>query len=270
MPPVRYYAKMDTNSIYDQIDPGRAQALCAVLGLDERPGPGDALPPFFHQIYFWQALAPGDLGRDGHPKLGGLVPDLGLPRRMWAGGRLRFHAPLRAGIEAVKASNVEAVTRKTGRTGALAFVTLRHVIRQAGKRVVTEMQDLVYGEDPSGLPSPKPPQAPKDTAGSEEVEFDTTSLFRYSALTLNGHRIHYDEAYAREVENYSGLVVHGPLLAQMLMLKATRELGLLSGFEFRATAPLIQGEAAVFCRDGATLWVRGPGGRLCMQATATV
>ena len=257
-------------TLYDDLDPARAQALCSALGLQERPVRGAALAPFFHQIYFWQVLPPADLGRDGHPKLGGLIPDLGLPRRMWAGGRLAFHAPLRAGLAAVKVSQVENVTRKNGRSGPLAFVTLRHEIRQAGALVVTEWQDLVYRDDPDKTVGTSLVRAPDDPAGAQAITFDTTLLFRYSALTLNGHRIHYDETYARNVEHYPGLVVHGPLLAQVLMLKAQRELGVLSGFSFRATAPLIQGEEAVLCRDGHKLWVRGADGRLCMDAEAVV
>jgi len=129
---------METLTISDPIDPARAQAFCAVLGLEERPVAGQPLPEFFHQIYFWQVFPPRALGRDGHPKTGDLIRDLGLPQRMWAGGRLAFHRALRAGLEAVKVTEVEKIERKTGRSGPLAFVTLRHVIRQAGAHVLSE------------------------------------------------------------------------------------------------------------------------------------
>ncbi|MDJ0821386.1 MAG: MaoC family dehydratase N-terminal domain-containing protein [Paracoccaceae bacterium] len=251
----------------DMLDPARAQALLVALGLNADLGPRDALPPFFHQLYFWDPRPPGALGRDGHPKVGGLIPDLGLPRRMWAGGALHFEAPLRAGDPAEKRSFVDEVQRKQGRSGPLGFVTLRHEIWQAGQLCVTERQDLVYREDPDpSAPAPKPPTARTDEVTREDQSFDSTLLFRYSALTFNGHRIHYDLDYARDVEGYGGLVVHGPLLAQLLMLMAARE-GPLRSFSFRATAPLMHFETATLCRNGPDMWVRGPDGRQCMIAT---
>lgn len=253
----------------DMLDPARAQAMQAALGLPVSLTVGDALPPFFHQLYFWTPIPPADLGRDGHLKVGGLIPDMGLPRRMWAGGRLRFDAPLRLGVAAERVSACEAATRKEGRTGPLAFVTLRHEIWQEGVLCLTEWQDLVYREDPDpAAPKPVPSVAATDEETTVEVDFDTTLLFRYSALTFNGHRIHYDLPYAHEVEGYAGLVVHGPLLAQHLMLMAEAELGPLSRFSFRATAPLMDFERATLCRKGRTLWVRGPDGRQCMVAQA--
>jgi 3-methylfumaryl-CoA hydratase len=259
-----------TQTLSDPLDPARAAALHATLALDgPAPGRGDALPPFFHQVYFWEALPPERLGRDGHPKTGAFIPDLGLPRRMWAGGRLAFDAPLRAGIEAEKTTTIEKVAQKQGRTGPLAFVTLRHEIRQEGTLRVTEWQDLVYREDPDpAAPQPRPPAAPTDEEAAEEARFSPTLLFRYSALTFNGHRIHYDRDYCREVEGYAGLVVHGPLLAQLLMLMAARRLGPLKSFGFRATAPLMDFEPATLCLRGRTLCVRGPDGRQCMAAEA--
>jgi 3-methylfumaryl-CoA hydratase len=253
----------------DVIDPARAQALAATLGFGV-VDPAD-LPPFFHQIWFWQALPPDLLGRDGHPAPGqvGLVPDTGLPRRMWAGGELAFHAPLRAGVAAQKRSWLEGVTHKQGRSGLLAFARLRHEIWQGGVCVLTEWQDLVYRHDPApGTPPPPPAMAPPD-AGAEARDFSTTTLFRYSALTFNGHRIHYDLEYAQNVEGYPGLVVHGPLLAQVMMLRAARRLGRLATFRFRAVSPLFHFETATFCAEGDRDWVRGPDGRLCMQGFAT-
>ncbi len=260
-----------TQTITDPLDPARAAALYATLDLaGTPPGTGDPLPPFFHQLYFWQALHPGDLGRDGHPRTGiGLIPDMGLPRRMWAGGTLEFVAPLRAGVAAEKTSSIEASHKKQGRSGPLGFVTLRHEIRQQGQLCLTELHDLVYRQDPApDAPKPVPPMARTDEEKAEEALFNPTLLFRYSALTFNGHRIHYDRDYCRQVEGYDGLVVHGPLLAQYLMLMATRQIGPLRRFRFRATAPLIDTETATLCRKGRTLWVRGPDGRQCMEATA--
>ncbi|MEZ5715828.1 MAG: MaoC family dehydratase N-terminal domain-containing protein [Paracoccaceae bacterium] len=258
------------HTLSDPLDPARANALLAALGRPADIAPGTPLPPFFHQLYFWEARPPSELGRDGHPRTGtGLIPDMGLPRRMWAGGRLGFHAPLRAGHPAQKTSTVASASRKQGRTGPLAFVTLRHDIAQAGTLCLTEEQDLVYREDPApGAPTPTPPMAPTDEDTAREARFDSTLLFRYSALTFNGHRIHYDLDYARDVEGYGGLVTHGPLLAQLLMLMAAEQLGPLKTFAFRATAPLMHFEPATLCRKGTALWVRAPDGRQCMTAQA--
>jgi len=257
-------------TISDMIDPARGRAMQASLGQIPDLGAGDALPPFFHQLYFWEPQTPEMLGRDGHPKVGGVIPDMGLPRRMWAGGRLEFHAPLRAGEPAKRLTYKENSERKTGRSGPLGFVALRHEIWQGDRLCVTDWQDLVYREDPD--PN-APPSTPKMARTDEDIcetrSFDTTLLFRYSALTFNGHRIHYDIDYAKEIEGYAGLVVHGPLLAQLLMLLAERELGTLKTFAFRATAPLMHFEAAELCwkADGSA-WVRGPDGRQCMEAKA--
>ena len=251
----------------DPMDPARANALAAALGQSDRYATGDPLPPFAHQIYFWDAQPPDRLGRDGHPRLGAFLPDLGLPNRMWAAGELVFHAPLLAGIRAERTSRVEAVTRKQGRSGRLGFVRVRHDIRQRRALVLTEHQDIVYRE---AGPRPEPPRARTDETHRERRSFDSTLLFRYSALTFNGHRIHYDEAYARQVEGYDGLVVHGPLLAHLLMDLAARRLGPLRGFAYRATAPLMHHESADLCLAGDALWVRGPSGRGCMEARAVL
>ena len=186
----------------DAMDPARAAALHVSLGQPATVTTGTPLPPFFHQIYFWHPEPATNLGRDGHPATGtGLIPDLGLPRRMWAGGRLHFAAPLLAGVPAIKTTTVESTTRKAGRSGPLGFVTLRHEITQNETLCLTEWQDLVYREDPTpGAPAPTPPQAPTDEDLSETADFDSTLLFRYSALTFNGHRIHYDLDYARNIE----------------------------------------------------------------------
>ena len=260
-----------TQTLIDWIDAARAAAMHATLARPgAAPGDGDPLPPFWHQAYFWTPLPPDRLGADGHPKTGlGLIPDLGLPQRMWAGGRLEFHAPLRIGVAAEKTTTVQAIREKTGRSGRLGFVTLRHDIRQNGALAVSEWQDIVYRDPPADRMAIAPPKARSDEALAEERAFSTTLLFRYSALTFNGHRIHYDADYSREVEGYSGLVVHGPLLAQLLMHLAETRDGPLARFSFRATSALMHHETATFCaaKDGA-LWVRGPDGRQCMTAQA--
>ena len=259
-------------TLSDAMDPARATALSVTLGLGKAYQADDHLPPFFHQIYFWEAYSADLLGHDGHPKVGvaGIIPDLGLPNRMWAGGRLQFKHPMRAGVPAQKQSVVENAETKQGRRGQLGFVTLRHDIMQDEVLCVREFQDLVYlnAPDPSA-PKPAPALAPEDEDTCCEAIFTSTDLFRYSALTFNGHKIHYDLEHTRNVEGHDHLVVHGPLLAQRLMLIATAELGSLKEFQFRAKSPVLCGEKIGFCRKGSQLWVRGADGRLCMEATAT-
>lgn len=253
----------------DLMDPAHANALLVALGRAPDIAAGTPLPPFFHQLYFWTPNPPEALGRDGHPRTGGLIPDLGLPRRMWASGQLYFHHPLIAGQPAERLSVIEETTHKHGRSGPLGFVTLRHEMRQDSQLCVTERQILVYRQDPGrGVPLPTAPPARDDETGRHDVTFDTTLLFRYSALTFNGHRIHYDLDYARDVEGYGGLVVQGPLLAQLLMLMAQDQIGPLVQFSFRAVSALLHFETATLCRSGTDLWVRGPDGRAIMTAQA--
>ncbi|MFK7835198.1 MAG: acyl dehydratase [Sulfitobacter sp.] len=264
-------ADLPATSQSDVMDPARAHAMQVMLGVPGEFATGDPLPPFFHQLYFWSPELPSQLGRDGHPKVGGLIPDMGLPRRMWAAGRLAFHAALRVGETAKRQTVCEKAVRKSGRSGPLGFVTLRHDIHQGATHCLTEWQELVYREDPTPEAVPlTAPMARNDEVHRAEVAFSSTTLFRYSALTFNGHRIHYDLDYARDVEGYAGLVVHGPLLAQHLMLFAQRHLGSLKGFEFRATAPLMHFETAELCLVGRDLWVRGPDGRQCMSARVEI
>ena len=269
--PIMQEAIGRTQTIQDAMDPARAAAMQATLGLDGPvPAAGDALPPFWHHIHFWDPQPPVRLGRDSHPRTGtGLIPDLGLPQRMWAGGRLEFHAPLIIGQPAEKTTIVENVSEKTGRTGRLGFVTLRHDIRQHGGLKITERQDIVYREPPDTRSAIAPPMARSDEVEAREARFDTTLLFRYSALTFNGHRIHYDLDYCQRVEGYSGLVVHGPLLAELLIGLAAERLDGLRRFEFRATSALMHQETATICAGpDNSFWVRGPDGRQCMTATA--
>jgi 3-methylfumaryl-CoA hydratase len=256
-----------TQTQIDPLDPARARALQATLGQEPTLQSADPLPPFGHHVYFWDPQPADKLGPDGHPATGGFIPDLGLPRRMWAAGRLVFHKPLLAGIRAEKSSVVENVTRKDGRSGPLAFVTVRHDIRQRQTLALTEWQELVYR--PADAPRGTPPTARTDETHSQDLTFTSTQLFRYSALTFNGHRIHYDETYARDVEGYNGLVVHGPLLAHLLMDFAQSKRGTLQTFAYRATGPLMHHETATLCWKNGTAWVRGPEGQQSMIAEAT-
>ncbi|MEM6946193.1 MAG: hypothetical protein AAF565_20805 [Pseudomonadota bacterium] len=278
--------------VSDPLDPWSANALTATLNLD-RPafGPNDALPPFWHWLYFLEAAPRDALGRDGHPAPGWSVPATGLPRRMWAGGRIRFTAPLPLGEPASRESRALSVERKTGRSGPLAFVTMEHRISGAAGLALIEEQDLVYRPDPqrpdpqgsaqqgSATQTATPPRArarPLVEGWSCAWELDATVLFRYSALTFNGHRIHYDAAYAQEVEGYTGLVVHGPLLATLLFELATKVAPerfspfFAGSFTFRAVSPITAGEsfvaAACAAVGGLDLWIAGADQRLAMTA----
>ncbi|MCF3932419.1 MaoC family dehydratase N-terminal domain-containing protein [Acuticoccus sp. M5D2P5] len=193
------------------------------------------------------ALPAANLGRDGHPRLGIVLPDLGYQRRMWAGGELIFEGGrLALGDTVIKTSTIDDISFKSGRSGRLAFVTLAHRYEAGGALVLTERQDIVYRDDPD--PSAPPPRAPTPAApapdGASRLSIETTPtlLFRYSALTFNGHRIHYDAAYASEVEGYRGLVVHGPLQATMMLNLVAERLGRPPRrFAYRGLSPLIAG-----------------------------
>ena len=253
-------------TLTDRVDPGHAAAFLATLDIERGADVGTVMPPMAHHVFFWDPAVEAGMGRDGHAHLGGLIPDLGLPMRMWAGGRLTFHAPFRAGIAAERVSRMTGVTRKEGRSGKLAFVTLRHEIRQRGAPVVTEDQDIVYRE--AGAISGEPPVETGEADERRALKLSEITLFRYSALTFNAHRIHYDANYCRD-EGYAGLVVHGPLLATRLAMFAEEQTGALANFSFRATAPLILGDVAWLCRAGSRYWIEGPRRRICMSAEAT-
>jgi 3-methylfumaryl-CoA hydratase len=267
--------------LHDEMAPGRAAALIATLGLD-RPAPraGEALAPGWHWLHFHEVVEAGRLGRDGHPAPGVLLPDTGLPRRMWAGGELAASAPLPLGRPATRRTTIGAPARKTGRSGPLAFVSAEHRVEGAAGPALVERQDLVYRADPDpAAPPPEPVPAPTDEAARRDWRLGPTALFRYSALTFNGHRIHYDADYARGVEGYAGLVVHAPLLAT-LMLEIAREARperfaphFEGRFAFRAVAPVFADEPFAACArpddGGLALWVRAGDGRLVMRGRLT-
>ena len=255
----------EASTISDRVDPARAEAFLAALGLRAPGGVGAELPPMSHLAFFWEPVFEDGLASDGLPHPGGLIPDLDLPVRMWAGGRVTFHTPFRSGVAAEKVTRLGGVIRKEGKSGKLAFVTLRHEIRQRNTPVLTEEQDLVYREAGSQLGDP--PVAVDEVDSRRALKLSEVSLFRYSALTFNAHRIHYDTDYCRD-EGYRGLVVHGPLMATHLALMAADCLGGLRRLSFRATAPLFLGDVAWLCRAGRRFWVEGPRRRLCMTAEA--
>lgn len=251
-----------------------AQFMEATLDRDALLKPGDELPPLWHWLYFLEAKPASMLGRDGHPKKGGFLPPVALPRRMWAGGRFQFHAPLRIGQSVRKVSSIKNISHKQGRTGDLCFVTVLHQVYSGDQLAVTEEQDIVYREDPApDAPKPAPRMAPDDAEFSETVSPTQVMLYRYSALTFNGHRIHYDVDYARDVEGYEGLVFHGPLTATLLVDLAARIQGRRpTHFSFKGLAPITANHSFTLegRREGNVLklWARRHDDVLAMQAEA--
>jgi 3-methylfumaryl-CoA hydratase len=267
-----------TEDASDHVALERVRALQATLERPDEPlGEGDPLPPLWHWLFFWGIAPRSGLGRDGHPALGGFLPPLGPARRMWAGSRLRFHLPLRIGEPIARRSTIADIRLKAGRSGHLAFVTVRHEISGGKGLAITDEHDIVYREDTGASASERPAEpAPDDPAFSERHLADPVLLFRYSALTFNGHRIHYDRPYATEVEGYRGLVVHGPLLATLMVDLAVRSWPdrPIASFEFRGRRPVIDGEPFTVNgrpRDGGTidLWITDATRALAMTGAAS-
>ena len=254
--------------------------LSATLDRADDPAPiaGTPLPPLAHWLYFLPQAPAREIGADGHPRRGGFLPPVPLPRRMWAGGRLTFAHALHVGEAITRRSTILRVDAKPGRSGALVFVTVRHEIVNAQGAAVTEEHDIVYRDNPApGAVPPAPQPAPAGAAFSREITPDTVLLFRYSALTFNGHRIHYDRTYVTEVEGYPGLIVHGPLIATLLADLLRREMprAVLTRFDFKAASPLFDIHPFSVCgrrdADGSVaLWARNHLGQLAMSARAVL
>ena len=229
------------------ISEGPALALAALLDIEPPDLEADGLPPLWHWVYLLDHPATADLGPDGHALTGGVVTPPGVGRRrMFAGGRLRVDGPLRVNEPATRSSRVVSTEDKTGRTGLLTFVTVAHEISQRDQVVVVDEQDLVYRDaTPAPLVIGEPAPDVELIDGEREVPIDPALLFRFSALTYNGHRIHYDRDYARDIEGYPGLVVHGPLQA-ILMAESARGRGSGTGtFEYRLVSPLFDHQGLV-------------------------
>jgi len=263
----------------DQVSATPLAALSATLDRDDpEPVPGSDVPPLWHWLYFTPLAKQSEIGPDGHAKRGGFLPPVPLPRRMWAGGRLQFEHPLHVGDEITRTSRIANVTTKEGRTGSLVFVLVRHEIADARGVALTEEHDIVYRDvAPAGAPVAKPQPAPTDESFAREIVPDAVLLFRYSALTFNGHRIHYDRNYVTEVEGYPGLIVHGPLIATLLLdlLRRERPDARVRRFSFKAVSPLFDIHRFTVCGkpDGDrryTLWARNHEGALAMEASAEI
>jgi 3-methylfumaryl-CoA hydratase len=262
----------------DVVTPVPIKALSATLDRDDPPPrAGDPLPPLWHWLYFLPLHRQSEIGPDGHALRGGFLPPAPLPRRMWAGGRLTFGAPLRVGEAVRRTSRVADVSVKRGRTGALLFVLVRHEIEGAGGGSIVEEHDIVYREASApGEAPPAPRPAPQGATWERTIVPDDVLLFRYSALTFNGHRIHYDRRHVTQVEGYLGLVVHGPLIATLLIDLLRRNVkGPVLSFSFRAVRPLF--DIAPFSVCGAqksagevALWARDADGFLAMEASAAI
>lgn len=202
-----------TQTVLDRLDPNHAACIAATLG-EPAPVLGQTIPPLWHWAYFLETVPISMTGADGHPARGSFLPPADNRNRMWAGGRITFDGALKVGVEAHKTSTVTAIQEKKGRTGSLLFVTVKHDIVQDGKLVVSEEQDIVYREpSPPKLAGTEPAPAAQ---WREEINPTAVLLFRYSAVTFNSHRIHYDHPYVTGVEGYPGLVVHGPMIATLM------------------------------------------------------
>ena len=255
-----------------------AQSLAAAAIFDDTTTviePGAALPPLWHWFYFLPRAPQALLSDDGHPQRGGFLPPISYPRRMFAGSRLRFHQPLRIGQPAQRLGEIRDIVLKSGRSGHLAFVTVAYRLMQDGELCIEEQQDIVYREPGLAVPAPTPSDwSPvPEGAWSRTVTPDPRLLFRFSALTFNAHRIHYDRPYALNAEGYPGLVVHGPLTA-MLLLNLVRQSSRrpIIRFSFRGRAPLF--DLAPFRLlgqpegDQVKLEAQGPDGQVALSATA--
>ena len=271
-----------TESVSDVVTATPYAALSATLDWPpERPAAGMPLPPLWHWLYFLPLYRQSDVGPDGHAKRGAFLPPVPLPRRMWAGSQFEFHRPLCIGDAITRTSTIADVTEKSGRSGVLVFVKVRHEIHTQGvdAPAITEFHDIVYRE--AARPDAAAAEAraaPSRSAWERSIVPDDVLLFRYSALTFNGHRIHYDRRYVTEVEGYPGLIVHGPLLATLLLdlLRRQRPDATVQRYEFKAMRPVFDTHPFSVCgepsADGTSvhLWVKDHEGALSMDATASL
>lgn len=257
-----------------------AAALAATLDRVQPPGDGDPLPLPWHWVYGLQPVRQSELGPDGHPRRGGFLPPVTQPRRMWAGSRMNVDRLVRVGEIVVRTSTIESVKHRDGRTGRLVFVTVHHAWRPIAqtKPAIEEWQDIVYRDPPrSGDAMPASTVPPAAPDWSRSFVADPVLLMRYSALTFNSHRIHYDLPYATGCEGYSGLVVHGPLIATLLLETMMQALPgrAVRSFEFKAVRPLIADHpftlgGKVVAEDAVMMWAADADGALAMQASAVV
>ncbi|MDI9332152.1 MAG: MaoC family dehydratase N-terminal domain-containing protein [Alphaproteobacteria bacterium] len=271
-----------TETLHDLITAAPLRAMSATLDRDDPDPQADtALPHLWHWLFFLPHHRQSEIGPDGHARRGGFLPPVPLPRRMWAGGRLNWQAdnPLKVTDVVTRLSTIQSVSHKSGRTGDLLFVGVQHQVSNGQGLSLTEEHDIVYrAAARPGDPVPTPTLAESGAPWQRVITPDDVLLFRYSALTFNGHRIHYDRRYVTETEGYPGLIVHGPLIATLLVDLVRRHLpqAFLTRFEFKAVRPTfdlhpfqVNGQPST---DGKTirLWAQDHEGWLTMQATATL
>jgi 3-methylfumaryl-CoA hydratase len=268
-----------TEEASDIVTAQLVKGLRATLFLDiGTPKTGDAAPFTVHWCLAQPVYPMSMLGPDGHPTRGGFLPPVPLPRRMWAGGELEFLEPLRVDDEATRSSRIADVTVKTGSTGTLCFVSVNHEITTSRGVAIRERQDIVYRDVATGgqnAAPAKPAAAPPAAKHRESHISDPVLLFRYSALTFNGHRIHYDRDYVTKVEGYPGLIFHGPMQAALLVEFAAKLHGGTAPkkFSYRGVQPLFEGsEFSVNANEttaGLDVWMANSEGVPTMKGTAT-
>ncbi|HZP88548.1 MAG TPA: MaoC family dehydratase N-terminal domain-containing protein [Burkholderiales bacterium] len=260
------------------VDALSVERMAALLDRTTAPRNGDALPALWHWMYLATPPRARDVGPDGHPATSALLPSVPMPRRMWAGSRVRFLGPVRVGERYRRVSTVRDLQSKAGKSGALVFVTIRHVLADANGPLIDEEQDIVYREASPAEARPEATEA-RDAAAPEfsrGFKADTLLLFRYSAVTFNAHRIHVDRAYATREEGYPGLVVHAPLVATLLLelLREQRSGARIDEVQVRARAPLVDQEPITLCgrldRHEAKLWARAPGRERALTVDVTL
>jgi len=264
------------NTAHDELRAFPAQGLAAALERGKSPTAGDPLPPAWQWLYFLDTPLASVTGSDGHPKATALLPPPPLPRRMWAAGGMRIEKPLRLGFPAQRRSTIQSIEAKSGKSGSLVFLHLAHEFLQDGSVCIREEQNLVYREMPAG-PAAEAVGEPAPAAAdwTREIMPDPVLLFRYSALTYNSHRIHYDRPYATGQEFYADLVVQGPLLATLLLELCQAKLphAAIRSFEYRAVRPTFVSQPFTVSgsQDGKalSLW-SAQQGQLCMSAKATL
>ncbi|EXI93055.1 MAG: hypothetical protein AW12_00131 [Candidatus Accumulibacter sp. BA-94] len=237
---------------------------------------GGLLPELWHWLYFLPMAAMSEIGADGHPERGGFLPPVALERRMWASSRLKFCQDLIIGEKIVKTSEIVKIAEKEGKAGKMVFVTVRHWVKSERGIVVEEEQDIVYLPMPKSFIQPAPNPVPADLQWKERYPVSPVLLFRFSALTFNGHKIHYDLKYATGVEKYPGLVVHGPLQALLLLESAKKHNPgkKAAGYEFKATRPVFDFDEIHLCgrllSDGSNdLFTANADNNIGMQAHVT-
>lgn len=264
--------------VEERLAPEPARRLAAIfdrsdIAIEE----GDALPPMWQWVYFLRPVRQSELGPDGHPRRGRFLPPVSLPRRMFAGGRTSFHMPLHIGESVVRRATIADIRSKEGRSGPLVFITVMYEYWIENEVAAVEEQDIVYMGTAPGTERNQPAAAIPDLPWRRSLRVDPVLLFRFSAVTFNAHRIHFDRPYATSVEGYHGLVIHGPFLAlQLLELLRQKSERPATNFSFRARSPLFDDDEILLVGeplkdgDGATLFAYSGKGQLAMESSVAL